>query len=454
MRRRALYLLLAMTMLPFGGRAWGPHGPITQAALDRLDRDQPLLKYLGAFAPRLTNYCWMADYRRVPFRDVEAEFYAEDYLLFPGVTTHLDHLCPEVRKSYRPYMQRALQALRTEDAANAARWVGSLLHFIEDTGSPPHAAGIGGPAHSKMENWVDATLIAIPGYNPHSLGAPDEDAIAGLERRMTGLIAFSKLRGEKLRPLVEATNRAAAEPIVLESALETSRVVADLLHTLGHLITLPNTNTAGLRGVVRIDAGLGMENYPAKVVVLGTAYSTLADTNGAFEFRNLPAGIFELRAWRGGTTVTRKTTLRPNQTVSCDFSAADPQQNLVRNPEFSIHWLEEPALDCWYPVKTGWEGEIIPLKTGQQYKLKVDFRAESDASIAIVWTQQLPHTLSPYTALPKIEPKPLTRTNDALVFIATEKMSLLQLTLRTKHQPDRVCQRIQLIPEDGGKVPR
>jgi len=28
-----------------------------------------------------------------------------------------------------------LQALRTETPANAARWVGSLLHFVEDTGS-------------------------------------------------------------------------------------------------------------------------------------------------------------------------------------------------------------------------------------------------------------------------------------------------------------------------------
>jgi hypothetical protein len=126
----------------------------------------------------------------------------------------------------------------------------------------------------------------------------------------------------------------------------------------------------------------------------------------------------------------------------------------VRNPEFSIHWLEQPALDCWYAVKSGWEGEIIPLQTGQRYRLKVDFRAESDASVAIVWTQQLPHTLSPYAALPKIEPKPLTRTNDVVVFTATEKMSLMQLTLRTKHQPDRVCERIQLIPENGGETSR
>ena len=40
---------------------------------------------------------------------------------------------------YRPLFIRALQALRTESPANAVRWLGSLLHFVTDTGSPPHA---------------------------------------------------------------------------------------------------------------------------------------------------------------------------------------------------------------------------------------------------------------------------------------------------------------------------
>ena len=93
------------------------------------------------------------------------------------------------------------------------------------------------------------------------------------------------------------------------------------------------------------------------------------------------------------------------------------------------------------------EGEIIPLKTGQQYKLKVDFRSGADASVAVVRTQQLAHTLQPYAALPKIEPKPLTRTNDLLVFRATEKMSLMQLTIRTPHRPDEVCAQIGLAPD-------
>ena len=53
----------------------------------------------------------------------------------------------------------AAPALLSESPANAARWLGSLLHFVEDTGSPPHAAEIRGPLHIKMENWIDAGKI-------------------------------------------------------------------------------------------------------------------------------------------------------------------------------------------------------------------------------------------------------------------------------------------------------
>ena len=67
---------------------------------------------LGTELLPLTNYCWLPDYKRIPFRVPEQDFYADDYLLFPGVTKHYDHICPEVEKTYEPYFRRALQALR------------------------------------------------------------------------------------------------------------------------------------------------------------------------------------------------------------------------------------------------------------------------------------------------------------------------------------------------------
>src|SRR6185436_14129159 len=95
---KVLFLIPAWTAL-----AWGPHPAITQAALDALGTNDSIVRRLGVEAQRLTNYCWLADFKRLPFRDKEQDFYADDYLLFPQAPAHFDHLCPEVKRTYRPY---------------------------------------------------------------------------------------------------------------------------------------------------------------------------------------------------------------------------------------------------------------------------------------------------------------------------------------------------------------
>src|SRR2546423_9412636 len=75
-------------------QAWGPHSEITRAALQTLPVHDLLLRHLGSVADRLTNHCWMADYRRFIYDDAREQFYADDYLLFPGMSRHLDHICP------------------------------------------------------------------------------------------------------------------------------------------------------------------------------------------------------------------------------------------------------------------------------------------------------------------------------------------------------------------------
>src|SRR5436190_14109901 len=180
-----LAAVLALTVfIQSTALAWGPHWDITRAAINTLGTNHPLAAQLGTELTALTNYCWLPDFRRIPFRVPEQDFYSDDYLLFPNVTKHFDHICPEVQQTYEPYFRRALQALRTESAPNAARWIGSLLHFVQDTGSPPHAARIRGDTHTKMENWVDASKITIPGYAPRLLGTNDNDAVRGLASRM------------------------------------------------------------------------------------------------------------------------------------------------------------------------------------------------------------------------------------------------------------------------------
>jgi len=433
-------------------RAWGPHPNITQAALETLGTNHPLLLRLGGFAWSLTNYAWMADYKGVPYRDVEQQFYADDYLLFPEAPRHFDHICPEVKLTYRPFWRRAWQALQTEDAANAARWIGSLLHFIEDTGSPPHAAQIRGGIHANMENWVEASRIRIPEYRPVLLGTNVEDALEGLRRRMDGLIEFSRQRAERTRLWVELGNRTSTLPVVLESALETSRVVADVLHTLGRLhATLAPTNHATLLGTIRSAAPAGMEPFPARVTLSNTLYSTLADGHGNYVFHHLPAGEFHMTVLRPGNDVlSKKVTLPSGGTNRSDVQLEAGDGNVIRNPDFQLKWAKGAGPDYWRGGVGQWEGEIIPLQVGQRYRLKVDFATNATGDVFVRWTRHLPHEipklLQRVVPLPRIESKALTPAQPTLEFTGSESMALVQVTVRGSNRLEQVCRQVRLVP--------
>lgn len=384
-----LSVLFATSLL-----AWGPHSEITQAAMDVLPQDAGVRQQLGAEFGRLRDYCWMGDMRRSLRREDKLWFYADDYLLFPPMTKHRDHLCPEVKETYEPFFRQALMALRTQTPANAARWLGGILHFTEDTGSPPHAAEIRGDVHSKMENWVDPKAILIPAYQPKLFGKTDEEAVAGFLKRMDGLIEFSKARAEKARPFVLGGDRASTEPIVLESALETSRVVADLLYTLGELAKQTPEDGGTLCGVIVSQASPPFEKMPAKVFLMGTTQSTLADADGRYEFRHLPPGDYTVAVMRPGSAIAQakiKLSSAKNCTQDFTLNSSEVTRNLVRNDGATLNWLAADQPDAWYPVKRRleafWEGELIPVQAGTTYRLEVSWQAQAAGQVIV---QMLP----------------------------------------------------------------
>jgi len=445
---RVWLTIFAALLLPSGAaRAWGPHPEITKAALAVLTTNDALFRQLGPIAVRLTNYAWMADYRKLPFEEGAELFYADDYLLFPEVITHFDHILPEVKQTYRPYFKRALQALRTENPVNAARWIGSLLHFAEDTGSPPHAAQLRGDVHTKMENWVDAERIAISPYAPALLGRTDEDALNGFNKRMDELIEFSKSRARRLQVPVGIGDRTAAKPIVLESALETSRMTADLLHTLGWLAQTNFSGSASLRGRILSRPGPGaLERFPAKIVLHRTAFSTLADTEGRFEFRNLPPATYTLSAFRPGSPlITTSVVLVANQTVDLNVALPRSESNLIRNGDFKLEWAKVQQPDCWYRAGGSWEGEIIPLKIGQRYRLTADFKENSNGEVLVRWTRYLPHAVPRNAPIPKIQTRTLTRDIREFEFTAAETLGLLQLVLNVRGHPETALHSVRLV---------
>lgn len=385
-------------------RAWGPHSEITRAACAAVPASDHLDERLNG-ADALAEYCWMADYREHAFPN----YYADDYLIFPSFPKHVDHLPPAVLATFTPYFRRALQALRTESPTNAARWVGSLLHFQEDTGAPPHAAEIRGDLHTKLENWLDAKAIQLGNakhpshYQPQLLGDGEESAIAGFQQRMKGLILFSKQRAARARPFCEANNREAAEPIILESALETARVAADLIHTLLVVSNLRTRPTAGATLVVRVSAPSlpALRRSPARMLLLGTDYSTIAEPVQSDErgyigecvLRELPTGSYRVLVYRTGARAKSLPMVRLRAGEQRQFEVMlDPDLipgNLVRDAERKIHYSSPDTLEHWQRIGAGagaaWRTAATPVEAGATYRIGALLKKNADTVVRVRW---------------------------------------------------------------------
>jgi hypothetical protein len=347
--RRTLIVLLACGLAARPALAWGPHMQITAAALAVVPNARALAARFGDHWRRLADdYCFMADWREA----VRPDHYADDYLIFPGAPSHVSHMLPEVRRAYAPYFRRALVALRTESEQNAARWVGSLLHFVQDSGSPPHTIGTLGELHAKMEQWVDEKQIAIDGYAPQLLGETDDDALRGFLARMEQLVEFSRSRAAELRTMVEPLAKRENQRLALECALETARVTADVLHTLFELGERPAiAEGCGLEGQVDAPPPPGYAQVPAKIMLEGTSFSTTADARGQYRFRNLPAGVYTVHFLATGYTLAsiRDVALRAGETAALSPALEpDPVEgNLIRNPAQELSWATPGQPDCW-----------------------------------------------------------------------------------------------------------
>ena len=397
------------------GFAWDSkiHSGIIHAALMAIPPEDRIQERWGPEVWRLQEYVQMGDWINTVVSQREAwevggqtltqaglQFYANDYLLFPSMTHSVQHSVPDVLATYRPFFLRALQALRTESPGNAARWVGSLLHFITDSGSPPHTIGVKGEDHTKMESWLDTSLIDLSQYHPRMLGSTDEAALKGLLSRMDGLIAFSAIRGKQLVPLVKVNDRPHMEPIALESAAETSRVTADVVHTLLQLSRL-DADSKGATVAARISAPAvdGMENLPAKLIVLGTSYSTLSVESlpayhtylGTFSLRNLPPGAYRMAIERVGseTLYPPPLVLKPGEIARLNWKLHPSlvEGNLAPNPDLSLRWVASDAPDHWRfdSSRHQWISDNIPVVPGRSYRAGCELKQGAASEVELQW---------------------------------------------------------------------
>jgi len=363
-----LTLLLALCVPPPAALGWGPHNEITRAAQEVLPEREKAAAYFGGEWRRLQDYSFMPDWRN----SVRDDFFPNDFLLWPDVRMHVQHMMPQVAATYAPYFRRALQALRTETPPNAARWIGSLIHYVEDSGAPCHAKPIKGEMHKRLENWLDGKTISIMGYQPQLLGHDDASALRGLLVRMKRLVAFSKERAENIYAKVEALPQREDQPVILDCANESARAVADVLHTLFTRALAPPSRPS-LAGRVTWPANVPLPKQPAKVMLLGTGYSTLTDTNGAWSFQNLPVKNprIAIERYGAGTSI-----VKAGDCASVTLPPANPPGNLVRNGDFKLRWLIANAPDFWNPIPAsqklkGWESDSIRVRSNVVYRVGV-----------------------------------------------------------------------------------
>ena len=384
--------------------AWGPHAEITRAATAVLPEAERWRAELGADnLAALADHSWMPDEMGQEKRD----YAIDDYLLIRGSAVYPSHVAPGVEKTFAVHFRRSLRAFRTETPTDACRQIGPLVHYVEDLGAPPHTAPKI-PQHGPLENWLKGDAIAIPDYKPQLLGRTDDEALAGLLARAKGLKEFSAARASKALPMAQKgeSERPNVEPILLESANECARVTADLLYTLFVLGLEKRPAGAGLEGtvdspilfrnntkgarIILLDNVVYEESAkdgrgPGNFVACATDYATLAATapgapaeagwRGEFQFRNLPAGVYRVLAYRPGScwSVSAPVTLADGNVAKVRLALAptDPPGNLVMNPDAGLAYLSSGWPDRWLR-RSAPDKKVVTARVWTSAKVKAE----------------------------------------------------------------------------------
>jgi hypothetical protein len=447
--------------------AWGPHSEIADAAIAVLPSHDHarLIELLGDEARRLHFLVWMGDFDNqfITYDSgneaAPAVFYANDYLVSPLAPRLCEHDPGGLSAKYTftPFFLRTVQAMETETPVNAARWIGSLMHFQTDAGCPPHAAGLSGDVHSNMENWVVASAITISGYQPRLLGRNPDEAAKGFAARMAELIAFSRQRAERAYPFVIANDRPNTEPIVLESANETARVTADLLHTL---LFLTDTKSGGsgaggsrgeLEACVTAATVPGFESLPAKLMIAGTNYSTTSELvtldkgryRGVFLLRNLRPGSYTVIVSRvGSRTITVDNfVIKPGSRTRSDWNLEPDVDsgNLVRNPDFQVRWLTTDP-DNWDfdDNAKSWVTDNIKVSGGAKYRLQATPRDELPPEVSLQWYK------NHWQAASNLITLAVGKTGGKMDITAPPNAEYARLYVKTRDDPARAVTHIAL----------
>lgn len=262
--------LLLGTAVP-EARGWGgEHHRITQAAVAVLSAAEQRL--LAPETPALVaTYCGFPDVNwpcygewgggtgnagTARFADTRREWEVSYYCGWDPVLRTgkaYPHAPPASCAAAADLFQKAVEAYAEGRTEDGARFLGAMLHYIQDSGSFPHVQPMHRSFHVKNQ-----AAIGVVGYTPAALGDDPAGAAQALAERVRRLTAWTETRGGPLleaagMPLAEAKRLCAQETMVpavvtaveglrsgkpaefeaaaLDCANECTRACADAIHS-------------------------------------------------------------------------------------------------------------------------------------------------------------------------------------------------------------------------------
>ncbi|MGB0583269.1 MAG: NPCBM/NEW2 domain-containing protein, partial [Limisphaerales bacterium] len=152
------------------------------------------------------------------------------------------------RETLRYFMQKAVDALKAGRTGDAARYMGTICHLIEDFGSPSHTVP-GDNMFTLLQQFMPPTpvmegklmhgpiekgdfAVSIADYQPRLLGTSVEQASWLLLHRVHEAIINARSTTVPIMRALYADDRAAVVKHQLRAATKDAQVVADAMHTI------------------------------------------------------------------------------------------------------------------------------------------------------------------------------------------------------------------------------
>jgi len=226
------------------------HQAMTRAALATLspgERGQ-----LGAEGEMLVRlYCMFPDYNWLNYgewggwsgdpdagwtEDIRREWSISYYCMWDPATGEgpgrIGHP-PESYELCRVLFTRALQVLQRGEYVDGIRFLGPLIHHVEDWATYPSMQAI------HRRTTFDYTLIDAGDYVPAVLGGDIGAACEGLIARAAQMVAANQGQTKKIRQAIRRDDRSKLARLFAQGCSRGARVVADILRTALHLAAAP-----------------------------------------------------------------------------------------------------------------------------------------------------------------------------------------------------------------------